>query len=58
MGRGRGGVCPLGEGGEEEEQGEKSRMCLLMRLSEKSHEARFPVLSPARALCVFSNFGE
>ncbi len=50
------GVCPLGEGDEEEEGGEvgeKSRMCLLMRLSETSHEALFPFLSrPRSSVCL------
>lgn len=51
------GVCPLGEGDEGEED-EKSRMCLLMRLSEKSHEALFLKSVSCMILCVFGNFGK
>lgn len=41
-------VCPLGAGNrgeEEEEDWEDPGMCLLMRLSEKSHEVPFVFLT-------------
>lgn len=48
------GSAPLGE----KEDGEKSRMCLLMRLSEKSHEALFLKSVYCMVHGVFGHFGE